>query len=661
MNLSPLPKLAFLDNNGRPLVGGLLFTYAAGTTTKLATYTDEGGLSQNTNPIVLDFRGEANVWLDPELTYKLVLAPPTDTDPPANPIWSVDDVEAPIGLSIITRQFIGRLLYPRTAAEIDAGVTPVDYGYPERNVLRYGADNEGVNPSLDGILDAIRVARSRRALYGLTTVEVYFPDGVYLCSDGVPIVTGVVYRCDARWSAACLVSGTGVSAYTATYGGGSFSDNLDATITQIQDGTRSVENCSIVNMFFEKVTAVTGNAPSGAAWEAGVQIVGAPSILIDSIYASTETNNIHGLSLKFCWRAKVLEIWVPRGNAFTGGSGLRIEDETNSSYVEAPFAFGPWDYGVDAGSNSVTIVEPNCEFCDVGARLFGTATRLMGGYYEGNNIEIQLGIVGSPVNRALVMVPWLNGAGGAQYGIDILAATNSRIVTPFFTGSYAVSQFKTTAASTENYANVIEHYAANADSPNLAGVGLIGGRNFIRIYGEDNDDQRFYQEYRSSDGAQIELQLNQRGAANCMFEVKLINNAGTLQVVIGNGDEATNVYTTCFVNSSATPTTLPDVSAGAGFGSVGAGRLAAATSIIVLNTNENVANEQDYIAGCVRNNTGAALAVEFRPASRDIGGTTRVRPEFRIRNAATDAAVDFTTANFTNGQYIKVPILGFIK
>lgn len=90
--LSPPPKQAFLDNNGRPLVGGQLFTYEAGTNTKLATYTDAGGLTANSNPIVLDFRGECDLWIPPNVAYKFVLAPANDTDPPTNPIWSVDDI-----------------------------------------------------------------------------------------------------------------------------------------------------------------------------------------------------------------------------------------------------------------------------------------------------------------------------------------------------------------------------------------------------------------------------------------------------------------------------------------------------------------------------------------------------------------------------------------
>lgn len=45
----------FLDANGRPLAGGLIYTYATGTSTPLATYSaaDLDPLSVRTNPIVL--------------------------------------------------------------------------------------------------------------------------------------------------------------------------------------------------------------------------------------------------------------------------------------------------------------------------------------------------------------------------------------------------------------------------------------------------------------------------------------------------------------------------------------------------------------------------------------------------------------------------------
>ena len=62
--ISPVPKLAFFDNSGRPLAGGCVATYAGGTTTPLATYTDATGSVPNANPVVLDASGRAAIWIN---------------------------------------------------------------------------------------------------------------------------------------------------------------------------------------------------------------------------------------------------------------------------------------------------------------------------------------------------------------------------------------------------------------------------------------------------------------------------------------------------------------------------------------------------------------------------------------------------------------------
>lgn len=87
--LTPAPKAQFLTNNGEPLVGGKLYSYAAGTTTPLATYTTYAGDVANTNPVILDSRGEANVWLTSAVLYKLALY---DADNAL--IWTVDNVSS---------------------------------------------------------------------------------------------------------------------------------------------------------------------------------------------------------------------------------------------------------------------------------------------------------------------------------------------------------------------------------------------------------------------------------------------------------------------------------------------------------------------------------------------------------------------------------------
>lgn len=79
------PRMQFLDNNGNPAVGGKLYTYAAGSDNFLTTWTSESESVENTNPIILDSRGEADVFL--RGTYKFVLTTSTDVE-----IWSRDNI-----------------------------------------------------------------------------------------------------------------------------------------------------------------------------------------------------------------------------------------------------------------------------------------------------------------------------------------------------------------------------------------------------------------------------------------------------------------------------------------------------------------------------------------------------------------------------------------
>lgn len=83
-----LPLYQFFDANGDPLVGGKLYSYAAGTTTPLATYTDSTGTIPNTNPIILDANGQCQMWLGAN-KYKLNL---TDASGVQQNGWPLDNV-----------------------------------------------------------------------------------------------------------------------------------------------------------------------------------------------------------------------------------------------------------------------------------------------------------------------------------------------------------------------------------------------------------------------------------------------------------------------------------------------------------------------------------------------------------------------------------------
>lgn len=69
--VTPIPfvKARFFDRCGKPLSGGKVYTYFANTTTQKVTYKDPYGLTPNTNPIILDAAGEADIYLDG--TYRI--------------------------------------------------------------------------------------------------------------------------------------------------------------------------------------------------------------------------------------------------------------------------------------------------------------------------------------------------------------------------------------------------------------------------------------------------------------------------------------------------------------------------------------------------------------------------------------------------------------
>lgn len=159
VKLGPDARPEYHDANGNPAVGYKLFTYAAGSTTKLATYTDSTGTTANANPMILDAYGRTpfGKWYQVGLNYKEVLAPPTDTDPPTSPIFTADGLS---GINDTTVTASG------SAQWIASGMTPTYISATQFTI-------PGDQRSAFHVGRRLRITVTAGTLYGLITVSTY--------------------------------------------------------------------------------------------------------------------------------------------------------------------------------------------------------------------------------------------------------------------------------------------------------------------------------------------------------------------------------------------------------------------------------------------------------------------------------------------------------
>lgn len=92
----PIQGTFFIPGGNTPGNGVQLFLYAAGSSTKQTAYKDHAAAAPWSNPIVLDSGGNlpngAEVWFPTGQTFKAVWAPSNDTDPPASPYRTMDNL-----------------------------------------------------------------------------------------------------------------------------------------------------------------------------------------------------------------------------------------------------------------------------------------------------------------------------------------------------------------------------------------------------------------------------------------------------------------------------------------------------------------------------------------------------------------------------------------
>lgn len=208
VKIAPDARQQFFDAQGNILSGGKLFTYAAGSTTKLSTYTTSAGSVANSNPIVLDSAGRtpSGVWLTAGLTYKFVLTTSGDTDPPASPIWTEDNISGVNDASLTIDQWIASGLTPTYVSATSFTLTG-----DQTSAFHVGRRLKTTNSG------GTVYGRITASVYGaLTTVTVVNDSGVLdagLSAVSYGILSNNVLSLPAR-----IATAAGTDTYTATVG-----------------------------------------------------------------------------------------------------------------------------------------------------------------------------------------------------------------------------------------------------------------------------------------------------------------------------------------------------------------------------------------------------------------------------------------------------------
>ena len=166
--LSPVGGVAaqFFTNTGAVLTGGKLYTYAAGTTTPVVSYTTSAGNIARTNPIILDAAGRVpdsgEIWLTTGVIYKFVLRDSNDVL-----IGTYDNILAGVDSSAVIYQPAG----------VNAVTTTVQAKLRQTiSVQDFGAVGDGVTDDTVAIQNAFDYVASK------VNYDLEFTDGTYLVS-----------------------------------------------------------------------------------------------------------------------------------------------------------------------------------------------------------------------------------------------------------------------------------------------------------------------------------------------------------------------------------------------------------------------------------------------------------------------------------------------
>lgn len=471
--LSPNAKQQFLDNAGNPAAGYKLFTYAANTTTPQATYTNRAGTVANANPIVLDARGEATVYLTPGIVYDYVLKTAADVT-----VWTREDVSADAGDAAAV--FFDDTLAPaylKTVSDIINGSTvdltrfipPAQHAAIRARTTTYDAGAD-INTAL---------ASGARGLL--------VPSGMFLSGSLLTLP-------DA--SIAIYGEGIGISSIRFTGPGGGLSGTLSDITRQV-----SINDLSLQTSVASGGTALNLGWPTTASWTKATFT----SRNLE-ICPTTNASNYwtRGIVLNNAWNA-VIDSPKIRGmdNTLTMTDAIALLSRSNDVVIRNPHVFFA-DVGVSLGdlTEGTTIADPRIVYANYGLNAVSTtADAPFFTFYGGHVAAFIAGVNASKRSQSHVYDNTFYKRGestsafvGAQFQLsdDVSVHNNLTVVLAGATGTAAGTVIVSGARAkvnhnTTNGCNTCVEFQSGASDYTAVGNRRVGGSTTLVASGSGSN------------------------------------------------------------------------------------------------------------------------------------------------------------------------------
>lgn len=164
----------FYKNDGTLNAGGKVYTYVAGTSTPVATYTDSTAATPNANPIILDSKGEADIWVSSQIKVNVLESDDTQVTG-----WPVDNIGSGVSSTDVSMRYSGVASGTANALTISPSPSITAYAVGQTFLFKAGAaGNSGATTIAISGLAPIAAQSNGAACVGGEIVANYWYTGL---------------------------------------------------------------------------------------------------------------------------------------------------------------------------------------------------------------------------------------------------------------------------------------------------------------------------------------------------------------------------------------------------------------------------------------------------------------------------------------------------